>query len=415
MFWGRVEVLKAIRDAGFVQEDFAPENGAIDGNLEHAFERIFGSLCHQLGYRIHPLKSGSQTKKTVKPICFFLPQYHAIPENDEWWGKGFTEWTQIKKAKELYSGHQVKRPHDDLGYYHLLDKKVRQQQGELARQYGVYGFCYHHYWFRGKLLLEKPLQLLLEDGYPDLPFCFNWANEPWTKRWDGLESEVLQAQDYGDEQDWKDHFEYLLPFFRHHHYIRVEGKPVFCLYRIGHIERVAEMIAYWRELAQSHGLPGLHIVQVLGSFADSQIDEKYLGVVDAVCEFQPNYSNYLGAKVESVDGINTVDLQHSWDQIAQQEKDFPVYYHGGFPGWDNSPRRAREGYVFQGGSMEEFELFLKRQFVKVMKDSDTGGEPFFFLNAWNEWGEGCVMEPDKEQGYAALEALKNALAFCKYC
>lgn len=414
IFWGRIELLKEIQAAGFTQKDFSQENGAIDGNLEHAFERIFGSLSSKLGYRVHKLPDGGRegSAVTIKPICFYLPQFHSIPENDAWWGKGFTEWTNVAKARPLFDGHVIKRPHKDLGMYDLLEKRVRKKQAELARQYGVYGFCYHHYWFRGKRLLEKPLELMLEDGYPDLPFCLNWANEPWTRTWDGLEKEVLQEQEYGDEEDWRKHFEYLLPFFQHPKYITVRGAPVFSIYRIGHIPRAGEMIDCWKKLAVENGLPGLHIVQVLGSFADSQIDAKYAGVVDAVCEFQPNFSNFFGANIERVENVNTVDVPSSWEKITKLPRDYPVYYRGGFPGWDNSPRRGRGGYVFRNGSAEGFEKFLKKQFLEIKKNPNED-ENFFFINAWNEWGEGCVMEPDEVDGYSSLEALQRALVFSR--
>ncbi|MGE3279216.1 MAG: glycoside hydrolase family 99-like domain-containing protein, partial [Candidatus Altimarinota bacterium] len=400
IFWGRVDLLKEIHSAGFTQKDFTQENGAIDGNLEHAFERIFGSLCSKLGYRVHKLSdTGRETSKvTIKPICFYLPQFHAIPENDQWWGEGFTEWTNVGKAESLFDGHQVKRPHADIGNYDLLEKKIRKKQGEMAKQYGVYGFAYHHYWFKGKKLLEKPLELMLEDGYPDLPFCLNWANEPWTRTWDGLEKEILQPQEYGDEEDWKKHFEYLLKFFQHPKYIKVNEAPVFSVYRLGHIPQAREMIDCWRKLARENGFPGLHIVQVLGSFADSQIDPKFEGVVDAVCEFQPNFSNFFGADIDLVQNISTVDMSSVWEKITDLPKSHAVYYRGGFPGWDNSPRRGREGYVFRNGSAENFEKFLKQQFLEIKKNPNQD-ENFFFINAWNEWGEGCVMEPDEVGGY----------------
>jgi hypothetical protein len=360
-----------------------------------------------------PENARETSSVTIKPICFYLPQFHAIPENDEWWGEGFTEWSNVAKAESLFDGHQVKRPHADIGFYNILDKKVRKKQGEMAKKYGIYGFSYHHYWFKGKRLLDKPLELMLEDGYPDLPFCLNWANEPWTRTWDGLEKEVLQQQDYGDEEDWKNHFEYLLKFFKHPNYIKVNGSPVFSIYRLGHIPQANEMIDCWRKLARENGFPGLHIVQVLGSFADSQIDEKYDGVVDAVCEFQPNFSNFFGATIDPVQNISTVNVSTVWEKITELPKSHPVYYRGGFPGWDNSPRRGKEGYVFRNGSAEHFEKFLKKQFLEI-KNNPNQEENFFFLNAWNEWGEGCVLEPDEVGGYASLEALQRAVLFSKY-
>src|SRR5262249_20495976 len=173
----------------------------------------------------------------IKPLCFYLPQFHRIPENDRWWGEGFTEWTLVRQAKPLFAGHpQPNVPTDELGYYDLLNPRVRQRQGELAAEHGIHGFCYYHYWFRGKKLLETPLELMLSDGYPAVPFCLCWANEPWSRRWHGKDQDVLQPQEYGEPADWSIHFDYLNTYFRDDRYIKVDGNPLFLIYRIGHVQ-----------------------------------------------------------------------------------------------------------------------------------------------------------------------------------
>jgi len=221
----------------------------------------------------------------MKLIAFFLPQFHRTPENDSWWGEGFTEWTNTRKSQPLYRGHlQPKEPLDD-NYYDLTDPGTRQWQANLASTYGVYGFCYYHYWFKGKRLLEKPLNQFLRLGEPDYPFCLSWANEPWTRRWDGGDQHILQPQDYGNEHDWEMHFYDLLEAFTDERYIQVHGKPLFLIYRPGDIPRCEEMLQFWNKLAQRNGLEGIYFVRTLGGFPITQ--QKGF---DASVEFEPHYT-----------------------------------------------------------------------------------------------------------------------------
>ena len=194
----------------------------------------------------------------IKPIAFYLPQFHAIPENDRAWGEGFTEWTNIKKAQPLFEGHEQPRVPLGGNYYNLLDDETKIWQANLAKAHGVFGFCYYHYWFgHGRMLLQAPAEQMLKNPAVDLPFCFSWANEPWSKRWDGGQQEVIMAQDYGDERDWLAHLDYLLPFFRDARYITLDGKPVFLIYKPEEIPRLLEMIAFWQREIKKHGFPGL--------------------------------------------------------------------------------------------------------------------------------------------------------------
>lgn len=252
--------------------------------------------------------------KKLKVIAFHLPQFHSIAENDEWWGPEFTEWTNVKKARPLDSGHVILHPHADINYYDLRNISARRKQAELAKEHNIYGFCYHHYWFNGKLLLETPLELMLVDNEPNIKFCFNWANENWTRIWDGLESDMLIEQKYDKKDDIISHYEYLRPFFKHHNYICVNGAPVFCLYRIGQITYMNKMMEIWNDLAIKDGFTGIYFVSMLGSFKDSQILYKEM----PHAEFNPNYSNYLGKATQKSD--KTYDILKSWKAIEDIKK-----------------------------------------------------------------------------------------------
>lgn len=192
----------------------------------------------------------------MKIIAFYLPQFHDIPENDEWWGKGFTEWVNVKKAQPLYKGHEQPRIPMNENYYNLLDDNVKIWQANIAKEYGIYGFCYYHYWFGGKLLLEKPMEQMLANPKVDIPFCISWANEPWTKAWVN-ESKVLIPQFYGGKKEWKEHFDYLLPFFKDNRYIKEDNKPLFIIYRAEVIDCLNDMLDYWTELARQNGFSGM--------------------------------------------------------------------------------------------------------------------------------------------------------------
>ena len=358
-----------------------------------------------------------------KILAFVLPQFHAIPENDAWWGKGFTEWTNVRKAKPLFPGHRQPRLPKDGRYYNLLDPATLDWQAELARSHGIHGFCYYHYWFAGRQLLEKPVELLLQRGKPDIPFCLAWANEPWTRAWDGGDREVLMPQNYGGPADWKMHFDYLLRVFSDSRYIRVNGAPMMLIYRSASIPELGPMCELWRTLARQAGLPGLHLVCMRTSFP---VDPR-VGVFDAYAEFEPMYTMVqprtswwrrherryrrwykltrflwprpLGPK-------NSYDYQCLWRAIA--ERKLPRFtYPGGFADWDNTPRRGlKRGMLMRNFSQSAFAAGIRTQ---VRKASEAGAE-FLFFNAWNEWAEGTYLEPDEAQGLFFLETIRDALA-----
>lgn len=363
----------------------------------------------------------------MKMIAFHLPQFHAIKENDEWWGEGFTEWTNVRRAEPLFLGHHQPRVPLDNNYYDLLEKDVRQWQGKIAKQYGIFGFCFYHYWFDGKLLLEKPLELMLKDGEPDIPFCLSWANEPWTRTWDGKEHEVLISQNYGGKDDWHKHFEYLLNFFTDRRYIKVANKPLFLIYRLDHINNYEEMIAFWRKAAIENGFEGLHIAQIKNSFCD-----KDLVGVDSVVFLEPMNTINFHIPFASLDNfwrkgkvlanktflktaknppkifLGTKSYDYIWKHILSRNvsKNKVPIYPGAFVDWDNSPRRGKFGFMITGASPDKFEIYLRKLVEKTRREYKTD---FIFINAWNEWAEGAYLEPDDKHQFGFLEAIKKVL------
>ena len=356
-----------------------------------------------------------------KVLAFFLPQFHPTPENDEWWGEGFTEWTNVRKARPLFNGHHQPRVPKDNRYYDLLDEKTRDWQADLARDHGVSGFCYYHYWFNGKRLLEKPVEQILTLGKPDLPFCLAWANEPWTRAWDGGDRFVLMPQTYGDQADWEAHFQYLLPAFKDPRYIRVDGKPMFLIYRTKSIERLADMVAYWRRRAAECGLPGLHLVSMLTCFEpDSRKSE-----CDAHADFEPlcTQSRMRGLPRLRERVINrwtrllwgvfgtasrptrSLDYRTLWEQLARR----PLaenHYPGAFVDWDNTPRKGMHGsLVLRNFTLAAFDWGFRRVYEKAEKAKAK----FVFINAWNEWAEGTYLEPDSVRGMALLESISRTV------
>ena len=333
----------------------------------------------------------------MKLIAFYLPQFHEIPENNLWWGKGFTEWTNTKKAQPLFPGHyQPREPYQDY-YYDLSDETARKWQAQIAKKYGIYGFCYYHYWFKGKRLLEKPFNEVLRTREPDFPFCLSWANESWTRTWDYADNDVLISQDYGDEEDWKEHFDFLLTAFKDDRYIRVDNKPIFLIYRPGSIPKCEEMLLYWQNLAKQNGLEGIYFVKTLNGFQIPQ--EKGF---DACVEFEPIYTVFHSLYFQ-----NVMDYDQIWSRILERTeimKDIKTFL-GAFVDWDNSPRKRNTGLILNGATPEKFSNYLTKQINKAVNRNSE----FLFINAWNEWAEGTYLEPDKKHGYQYLEAVKKAM------
>ncbi len=349
----------------------------------------------------------------IKTIAFYLPQFHTIAENDEWWGKGFTEWTNTKKAKPLFAGqYQPREPLND-NYYDLSDVDVMKWQSKIAQEYGVYGFCYYHYWFNGKKLLEKPLENMLKDKEVDIPFCFSWANEPWSRTWDGKETDVLMPQEYGEEKDWKEHFDYLLDFFRDERYIKIDNKPMMVIYRTMDIPNVEDMCRYWDSLAIKNGFKGLYIVETL----NGKQHKPSLKISEAAIEFEPTLtmSQYNRIFFEKIinrftrkiyfNGLRVYSYDKIWSNIFRRDVNRfdKKLYLGGFVDWDNTARRGTKGNIYKGSTPEKFAQYVAKQIERSNINS------FIFINAWNEWAEGAYLEPDKRYEFKYLEALKKAL------
>lgn len=346
-----------------------------------------------------------------KIIAFYLPQFHEIPENNEWWEKGFTEWTNTKKAKPLFADHsQPKIPLND-NYYSLVDVNVLKWQAGLANQYGIHGFCYYHYWFMGKKLLEKPLEILLEHSEIDMPFCISWANETWSRTWSGKDSEILIQQNYGEKDDWESHLQYLLPFFKDKRYIKKDGHPVFILYKAVKIYKCEEMLQYWSLRLQDLNLPQLFVIETLSGAQKSKAGKE----THAALEFEPMYTIrnkmlWYKYKRELIGRLQLwrlgiyIKLRYDkiCNKIVERESD---NYLGLFPGWDNTARKGKRAMIITGNTSEKFEKYLKEQYGKCVRRN----KEFIFINAWNEWGEGAYLEPDIQNRYEYLEAIRRVV------
>lgn len=367
----------------------------------------------------------------MKIIAFYLPQYHEIPENSQWWGEGFTEWTNVKRAKPLFENHYQPRIPLHHNYYCLMDQnQTFHQQISIAKTYGIYGFCMYHYWFNGRLLLEKPMEQWLKDKSLDFPYCICWANENWTNGWVSGENKILIGHDFTDREDWVRHFQYLLPYFQDERYIRVDGKPFVGIYvpdLMG--DSLEEFVTCWRELAIQNGLPGLtFFYQSVRTFLNPKCDKH---LFDYGIEFQPGYSKMVNRsplerwKVKTFPLVSqflqkrlhfylhrdkkqcsVMDYDEMWHQILSTEPLNHKMFPGAFVDWDNTARKGHNGDVFFGAAPEKFETYMTKQ---IERARNLYEKEYLFLFAWNEWGECGYMEPDERFGYGYLEALKHAL------
>lgn len=361
-------------------------------------------------------------EKEVKALALYLPQYHRTKENDAWWGEGYTDWVAVKNAKKLFSEHRQPRIPYKNNYYDLLEKETMLWQAKLAKKYGVYGFCMYHYWFKdGKRVLDKPAENLLMWNDIDINYCFYWANESWIRSWSNIkdgnawntqlekrkenEPAILLEQEYGDEKDWKEHFNYVLPFFKDSRYVKIDNKPVFMIYRPDLMQDcLSKMMECWKKWAKEEGLEGVYFI--------TQIAEAYPQKVpgDAYIIHEFKYSMWHDGKYDywcdKIGKTSVLSYDLIWNILLERKYkyDRKVYLSGAVD-FDTTPRQGENAIIYKNVLPKSFEFYLT-QLVKKSQDMDN---EFVFINAWNEWGEGMYLEPDEEYRYGMLKAVRRAL------
>lgn len=341
-----------------------------------------------------------------RPIAFYLPQFHPTPENDRWWGKGFTEWTNVARARPRFTGHYQPHIPADLGFYDLRLAEVREAQASLARQYGVSGFCYYHYWFHGKRLLSLPLDAILKERRPDFPFCLCWANEDWTRTWDGNQAAILIKQEYSLEDDRR-HMNWLARVFEDPRYIRVHGKPIFLVYRASKLPEAMVTAEIWRDTARRMGVGEIHLCNV-ESFPEEKINPLEIGF-DSAVEFQPDWGN-LGEPVAHLKDVEQRVFNYATFAKRQMAKPSAPYvrFPCVAPSWDNSARRLAGAVTMAPPDPDGYRNWL-RHAISLSTQPGSETEGIVFVNAWNEWAEGNHLEPDQRMGHAYLQATLDAL------
>jgi glycosyltransferase involved in cell wall biosynthesis len=340
----------------------------------------------------------------VRLIAFYLPQFHPIPENNEWWGEGFTEWRSVAKADPLFPGHYQPHIPADLGFYDLRCEDTREQQTELAKEHGVDGFCYYHYWFEGKRLLERPFEVMLALGRPDFPFCLCWANDPWSRKWNGRTQDLLQEQTYSPQDDLN-HIRWLLAALGDRRAIQVDGKPLFLVYRGKELPDAIRTTDCWREEVRKAGLKGIYLVAVETAW-DLGWDATQVGF-DAKVLFQPQFGQLINAgkriAIPGKDRLQVHDYATTWRMLASLPEVSYPRFDTVFPGWDNSPRVGENAVVIHDADPAEYRAWLRHALQKASQQVDP---KLVFINAWNEWAEGCHLEPDQRDGRGFLEATR---------
>jgi O-antigen biosynthesis protein len=348
---------------------------------------------------------------TPKIIAFYLPQFHPFPENNQWWGHGFTEWTNVAKTKPNFVGHYQPRYPADLGYYDLRLPQILAQQAALAQRYGVSGFCFYYYWFDGDRLLEQPLEQMLKSKEPDFPFCLCWANENWTRRWDGLDHEVLMAQAHSPKDDVAV-IEDLIRYFKDDRYIRIDGRPLLLVYRVALFPNFIETAARWREICRSAGVGEIYLSSVESFDGVNENSDPASFGCDAAVEFPPHGMGEAKPVPGALLNPNFNGTLANYNDIAVRfaTRASPDYtrFRSVMPGWDNTARRQDTSFCFDQSSPGAFQAWLEESLEQTRLDR-FGDEKLVFLNAWNEWAEGAYLEPDKRFGHTYLEAVSNAL------
>ncbi len=351
------------------------------------------------------LLSRSQSE-SIRLIAFYLTQFHPVIENDVWWGKGFTEWTNVTKAKPLFEGHDQPHLPTDFGFYDLRVRATRHDQIALAKQFGIDGFCYHYYWFSGTRLLHQPLDDMLADSASDMPFCLCWANENWTRRWDAAEHEILIAQRYLPDDDLN-FIKSLIPFFSDPRYIQINGVPFLIVYRPQHLPDARRTANVWREHCRAVGIGEIHLCAAL---THGNEDYAQFGF-DSGVEFPPhnmkcqNVADQISF-YEPFRGV-VADYSAIANSYLERQYTYSNVYRGVFPSWDNTARTGSRGVIVRNCTPANYEYWLGES-IKKTSQNFPGEERLIFVNAWNEWAEGCHLEPDRKFQRQYLEATLRA-------
>ena len=379
----------------------------------------------------------------TKIIAYYLPQFHPIPENDKAWGKNFTEWDNVRNAIPLFKGHRQPRIPADLGYYDLRNNDIKQQQIQLAKQAGIYGFCYWHYWFNGKQVLQTPFSQVLADSQLDFPFCLCWANHSWkTTTWSKAtrhNDKYIIKQTYGREDDYRQHFETLLPAFCDPRYIQIDGKPLFGIFDPYAIPNIKQMITSWQQWAKENGLNGIYFYSLANNTSTIQRDQNgnIKRIIPDLKHSDKVYNKLLNLGFDAVQSLGMArgemlaygkvrtivkkylhqhfrcsqplcfDYQTVVQNMFAPEDRWENIFPSIIPDWDRTPRAGKKAIVYTGSTPEKFEQHIK-QAIQIIKDKQPQHR-ILFLRAWNEWAEGCYVEPDNYYKHQYLDAIHNAL------
>lgn len=385
-------------------------------SLRDLFEEV-GRLHKQIGRNttirvrdsllIPPTVTPSSTDH-LRLIAFYLPQFHPFAENDEWWGTGFTEWTNVSSAQPSFPGHDQPRLPADFGYYDLRVEEVQRQQVEMAKSYGINAFCYHHYWFSGKSLMTMPVDRHHTQGY-DLDFCICWANENWSRRWDGSENDVLLSQHHSITDDAA-FIDSVMHYFHNPRYVKINGAPLLIVYRLSLLCDPAEVIAIWKRKAVAAGFPDLHVCMA-ETFG---VDQPLQSGADSSCQFPPH--GVVAADRRATTKGLIADFTgkiYDYQEVVANEMRRPEPMHLRFrtvmPAWDNTARKGSSANIFHGANPDLFEAWLTHVVAKA-RTTRSAAHQLVFINAWNEWAEGAYLEPDRRHGHANLRAVRNALS-----
>lgn len=354
------------------------------------------------------------SEKKLRALAVVLPQFHPIPENDTWWGKGFTEWTNVVKTKPRFKKHYQPHLPADLGFYDMRLQQTLEDQARLAKDHNIYGFCFYHYWFNGKRLLETPINKIVSSGKPNFPFLLCWANENWSRRWDGQDKEVLLEQKYSAE-DHAAHAKYLAENeFKDERYIKIDGKPCFLFYNPQIIPDLKKTVEIWRAEVKKQNFKDIYLCAV--KTMDYQIENAEEIGFDAVIEWQPDWKNLHNAptiwnRIKNKIGIGntykSIDYEEVVNRMLEKKLPFEKHFPCIMPSWDNSARRKNNAFIITDSTPEKYKKWLKEICKKAKTYSNE--ENFIFINAWNEWAEGNHLEPDQKWGMGYLTKTKEIL------